>query len=117
MTVIAIQTLYQGDTCDLPFEVQDHNCAPQDLTGAIIRWALADPANLALPIVQKTIGNGITTIDAVAGRIIVTLQPVDTSGLAGTYRQELEVTLPSGATYTYAQGPIIIKPTIYPDGA
>jgi hypothetical protein len=114
MTVLAIQTIYQGDTANLDFIVQDYDGSVQNLTDCEVRWALSDPADLSTALIEKEDGDGISVIDAANGRLTVTLTAGDTSELSGTYRHELEITLPSGATYTFAQGPLIIKPTVYP---
>lgn len=113
MSKLPIATVYQGDTARLSFEAQDSTGAPEDLTGCAIRWALSATDDIGTPVLTKASDEGITVLDAEAGRLVVTITAgeLDTPG---TYTQELEITLPSGATYTYGQGPLIVKPTALP---
>jgi hypothetical protein len=113
MSQLPITTIYQGDTARLDFEAQEPDGSVRDLTDCEIRWAYSDPADLGTPLLEKTQEDGITILEAAAGRCAVTIDAgeLDTPG---TYVHELELTLPSGLTYTYAQGPLIIKPTVYP---
>lgn len=113
MSRLQITSVYQGDTARLPFEAQDTTGAPEDLTGCSIRWALSATDDIASPVLTKTSDEGILVLDAEAGRLVVVINAgeLDTPG---TYTQELEITLPSGATYTYGQGPLIVKPTALP---
>lgn len=113
MSKLQITSVYQGDTAQLPFEALDATGAPEDLTNCSIRWAMSATDNIGSPVLTKTSDEGITVIDAEAGRLVVTITAgeLDTPG---NYTQELEITLPSGATYTYGQGPLIVKPTALP---
>jgi hypothetical protein len=105
--------IYQGDTAQFDFLVLDTDGSPQDLSTVTLRWAMSDPDELDVPILEKTDGDGITITDAVNGRCVV-MVPAGEIATAGTFMQELEVTLSGGATYTYGQGPLIVKPTVYP---
>lgn len=116
MSKLQITSVYQGDTARLPFEAQDTTGAPENLEGCSIRWALSKPEAIDSPVLTKTSENGILVLDAAAGRLVVTISAgeLDTPG---QYVQELEITLPSGETYTYGQGPFIVKPTVLPEQA
>jgi hypothetical protein len=113
MSQLPITTVYQGDSLRLDFIVQDYDGAPLSLDGCNIRWGMADPTAIDSPILEKSDEDGITVLSASAGRLVVQIAAgeLDTPG---TYTHELEVTLPSGASHTYAQGPLIVKPTVYP---
>lgn len=116
MSQLPITTVLQGDTVRLPFAVQDYNGAAQDLTGCEIRWGYADLGTSPTPLLTKTDVDGVTIADAGAGllQVNVAAGELDTPG---TFTQELEITLPSGPTYTYAQGLLVVKPTVYPEQA
>ena len=113
MSRLPITSVYQGDTARLPFEALDASGSPEDLTECDIRWAMSNPSEMATPVLTKTLGEGIVVLNAEGGRILVEIAAgeLDTPG---TYTQELEIPLPSGATYTYGQGPLIVKPTVMP---
>lgn len=113
MSKLQITSVYQGDTARLPFEALDAQGAPENLDGCSIRWALSKPEAIDSPVLTKTTDNGITVTDAAAGRLVVIINAgeLDTPG---QYVQELEITLPSGETYTYGQGPFIVKAAALP---
>lgn len=112
MTTLAQYAVYQGDTANLDFLVLDSSGEPQDLTNATVRWAMSDPEEIDTPILEKAEGDGITVTDATAGRCTVTI-PAGELDTPGTYVHEIEITI-GGATYTYGQGPLIVRETVYP---
>lgn len=112
MSALPQVAAYQGDTLPLDFLVLDYDGNPQDLTSATIRWAMSDPDEMDTPILEKSEGSGITVTDATAGRCTVTV-PAGELDTPGTYVHELEITI-GGATYTYGQGPLIVRETVYP---
>lgn len=114
MSKLQITSVYQGDTARLPFEALDTTGAPENLEGCSIRWAMSATDDIGSPVLTKTSDEGITVLDAEAGRLVVTITAgeLDTPG---TYTQELEITLPSGDTHTYGQGPLIVKPAVLPE--
>ena len=114
MSQLGITTLYQGDTAKLAFAVQAANGSAQSLTGATVRWGYADPDAPATRLLEKTSGDaGISVIDESGGLIQVNIDAGELED-AGSYIQELDVTYASGETYTYAQGPFVIKAAVYP---
>lgn len=113
MTQLKTHTVYQGDTVVLDFLVLQASGAPQNLSTVTLRWAMSDPDEIDTPILQKSEGDGIEVTDASAGRCTVTI-PAGEIDAPGNYIQELEVELASGATYTFGQGTLIVKPTVYP---
>ena len=114
MSKLQITAVFQGDSVKLPFEALTDKGAPENLDGCSIRWALSKPEAIDSPVLTKTSENGILVLDAAAGRLVVIINAgeLDTPG---QYVQELEITLPSGETYTYGQGPFIVKPTALPE--
>lgn len=113
MTALPMRSIYQGDTEQIEFLVLDHTGDPQDLTNITLRWAMSDPDELDTPILEKSEGAGITITDPENGRCYV-LIPAGELSTPGTFIHELEGTHSGGATYTYGQGTIIVRPTVYP---
>lgn len=105
--------IYQGDSDRLEFRLLDSNGAPEDLTNVTLKWGLSDPDEIDTPILEKTEGSGITVTDAAEGRCYVTISAGDLD-TPGTYTHELEGAHASGATYTYGQGTLIVRPTVFP---
>jgi len=116
MSKLQITAVFQGDSVKLPFEALTDKGAPENLDGCSIRWALSKPEAIDSPVLTKTSENGILVLDAAAGRLVVIINAgeLDTPG---QYVQELEITLPTGETYTYGQGPFIVKATVLPEQA
>ena len=104
---------YQGDTVPMGFTVLDYDGTAQNLTSCSIRWGYATYDAQDTPLLVKTQLDGITILDAAAGRLLVNIDAgeLDTPG---TYVHELELTLPTGSTYTYGQGIFVVKPAVYP---
>lgn len=113
MTVFQTTTCYQGDTLSLDFLLLDEGGAPEDLSNMTLRWAMSSRDEISVPILEKSESSGIVIVGPTEGRCRVTISAGDLSE-AGTYLHEIEGTNESGATYTYGQGLLIVKPTIYP---
>lgn len=113
MTQLKTHTVYQGDTVILDFLVLQASGSPQNLSTVTLRWAMSDPDEIDTPILQKSEGDGIEVTDASAGRCTVTI-PAGEIDTVGNYIHELEVEFANGTTYTYGQGTLIVKPTVYP---
>ena len=113
MSALPQYSAYQGDTARLDFLVLDYTGTAQNLATVTLRWALSDPDEMDVPILEKAAGDGIEITDAAAGLCTVTI-PAGELDTPGTFVHELEVTLAGGATYTYGQGPFIVRPTVYP---
>lgn len=118
MSKLPQATVYQGDTVRLQFQALTPQGSPENLVGCRVRWALSDPGSISSPVLTKSSDEegDMTIVDAAAGRLIVNIAAgeLDTPG---QYVQELEITLPSGETYTYGQGPFIVKPAVLPEQA
>lgn len=99
----------RGDTAVYAFAVTMDGSA-LDLTGATVvfsaKRALADSAAL----ITKTIGNGLTLIDAEGGRVDLTFNPADTRDLEAplTLDWDLEVTEASGYVSTPMTGTLLL---------
>jgi uncharacterized membrane protein len=96
-------TMYAGDSKTLAVTVRDADNVVVDLSGYTITWALSASVYDAEPLVSKTIGSGITVVDAAAGRFNVTIDPDDTADLRGAYYFEAEIVL-SGSVTTVLTG-------------
>ena len=75
-------SLYSGDSMQLNASIVDENNAPVDLTGATIKWVLA---NDTATVLSKSIGNGITITNAAQGQCAIAITSVDTQILSGSY--------------------------------
>lgn len=86
-------TMYQGDTKILEVTVKDEAGAVVNIADTTIRWQLAKTARSAEALIAKeTGGDGITIVDAAAGRFDVAIDPEDTVDLsARAYYHEAEV--------------------------
>lgn len=113
MSRIDLGTFYQGDTVQLNFVVQDEDGNAVDLTNATVKWGLAATSAIATPVLTKTSDDDITITDAEAGECSVLIDQGDLDD-DGAFYHELEVTLAGGESYTYAQGNVLILPTVYP---
>lgn len=113
MTALPTTTCYQGDTVALDFLLLDESGNPEDLDELDLRWAMSARDELDVPILQKDSDSGITVLDATGGRCRVIVAAGDLA-TAGTFLHEIEGTTGTGSTYTYGQGLLIVKPTIYP---
>jgi len=110
MTVANLGTMYAGDTLVVNFTVQQPTRQAQDLTDCTIRWAVARD-RCSGPVLTKTVGSGITVLNAAQGRCQAKISKGELTE-PGQYLHELEVTLPNGDSYTYATGPLVVRPAI-----
>jgi hypothetical protein len=100
--------LYSGSTWEFDASLHDAACAPLDLTGAGIAWNLYDGTRAVR--IALVIGDGITVINATGGLCKITVGADLTAALAqGTYRDEIVVTLATGAITTQAVGTIMCQ--------
>lgn len=101
-----------GDTRTVQATVEQSAGAPFNLTGAAIKWqvfAMSGGTFTGSPIISKSVGSGITITNAAGGIFQISLASADTTGLAGTYYHEAEVTMPGGIVHTALTGTITIK--------
>jgi len=116
MTTTNIAGYVAGDTLRARFLVRTpDNSGPQDLTGATVIWRATDmPTKGGVPgavKVTRTAGAGITLTD-IAGGVVDLFVARGLLKWVQNYFHELEVTLPSGESYTPATGQIVAAPAI-----
>lgn len=110
-------TATRGDTirievaCTRPDE--DGVQQPIDITDSTLwftaKKGIAD-ADAATTTIQKTSGDGIEVLDAVAGTALITLDPADTDGLTvkTTYLADVELVEADETVTTIASGKLVI---------
>lgn len=105
--------LFRGDHIILEAAISQAKKA-LTITGYAI-WFTAKP-NISLPdggsgVIQKTIGNGITVIDAIEGKIRITILPADTAGinLETKYECDVQVKSPTNEIFTVARGTVTVS--------
>lgn len=86
-------TLFAGNARKLVVSVvNDDTGEPEDLTEVELHWqasrGTATKFSLT-PVLTKSIGSGITVIDAINGELEIMLDADDTENLSGTYYHEL----------------------------
>lgn len=97
--------MHKGDTRTVTVAVVDDDDIAVDLTGATVKWAVANTPTSATLISKQTGGLGISVTDAVGGVFVITILPADTSSLrARTYYHEAQVTDGSGVVSTVLTG-------------
>ena len=110
---LPIRTAYQGDTVFIDFDIVEPDGSRLDLTGTTVKWSMSDPDNLNSPLLTKTSPTSITLLSPTNGVCRVVIDAGDLA-TPGTYVQEIEVEQTTGVTYTYGQGPLVVKPTVIP---
>ena len=93
--------LYQGDTLDVKFTIEDEDDSPVDLTGWSVRFRV-----FGTDILKSSAVAGEITITSVAGGIAtVHLIPADTTGLTQGYKYVYDGEIYNDEiVYTFAQG-------------
>ena len=99
----------QGETRILEVTVYDEVGAIVNLLGATARFGFANAGKPWTTIESKTIGDGITVIDATNGVLQVKLDDVDTQGRHGKYVFELDMTDAQSNVSTILVGEFTIK--------
>ena len=103
---------FSGDTKILTVFVKDKNNNPVDLTNATITLNIYQATNLN-PILIKTLGSGITLINAVGGELEIKFNPSDTSELrVKDYPFNIRVVFVNGRVYTIIKDIIKLKSII-----
>lgn len=109
-------SIYSGNDALLQLTVNDESGNPIDLSGALaLIWALAKTARAAVPLVEKTLGAGVTIIDAVNGRADITVDAEDIEPLSGTYYHEVRLTNIAGKKVTVTFGTVTIPVNLIRD--
>jgi hypothetical protein len=109
MSSTPLGVIRQGDSLDLQFLCQTSSGAPEVLTGATLVWSLARVIDRGRPVLTKT----PVVTDAAGGVCRVSIDAGDLA-TPGTYYHELEIILATGASATYADGTLIVEPSIRP---
>jgi hypothetical protein len=83
--------MVQGDTKTIEVTVEDPTGTVVDLTGAVsIRWKMAKSVTATVTL-AKSVGSGISVVDAEEGRFDIALATGDTESLSGGFYHEAEV--------------------------
>lgn len=94
LPVLSDDKLYRGDTIRIYMTLMDGDSA-QDLTDFEELWFTAKKVitdnDAAATTIQKTLGDGIEVLDAVEGRILITLDPADTANNTDTQKYVCDV--------------------------
>lgn len=92
--------LYRGDTWMRGWALKNPAKQPIDLSGATARLHLRSQAKAL--IYAATTTNGCIIVDAVAGKLALTVAAsVTATWQPGTYKFDLEITYPDGTVTTY----------------
>ena len=112
-------TMFAGDTKRLMFSITSGPPAnaPLDISDATVTWQ-ASRGNTTrfskVPVLTKTIGNGVEVTDELSGNLTVELLPADTASLAGTYYHELQITDAAGDVATAFAGEFKVLRNLIP---
>lgn len=105
-------TMHSGDNVLLEVTLLDENDAVVPLSGAAIDWALAKRKGKSgfshSVLASKSLGSGITIIDAPSGRFDIGVGPADTDGLKGDFYYETQVLDSAGRVSTVLVGTITV---------
>ena len=92
---------FAGDDKTIQFTInQAGTTTAQDLTGVTINFRMIKPGNVTI---DKSVGSGITVIDAEAGRCNVQIDSADTSDITTTTTIEYELQLAIAGKYDTVQ--------------
>lgn len=106
--------IYAGNDVKLDISLTDSVNDPVDLTGAIVRWALASAYDPGLALVTKSslVSGQVTITDAASGLVQVNLTSMDTASLGGQpYVHEAEIIDTINAKMTVLTGTMTIIKT------
>lgn len=103
-------TMFAGDTKELIISVTTPDGKTVNLTGATLKWALkaggGAPVNALL---KQSPSGGIVISDALGGVFRVTLNPVDTRNLTGSFAHIGELTDSGGNLSTILTGTMTLQ--------
>jgi hypothetical protein len=107
------QSFQQGDTWQIQGNLSYADGSPFDLnTGAFVEWGLQDSAGAT--VIVLTLGAGIEVIDPNAGTLLITMTPLQSSGIAvGDYADQLRAIDPLGYVSTQWYGPINVYASFF----
>ena len=98
--------VHQRNDKILKVTVIDENGGALDLNGASLVFAVDRIG------IRKSLEDGITVIDAEAGRVEIEITHADTDAPRGAYRLELLITDTDGHRYTAATGVLTVLPSL-----
>lgn len=108
----------RGDDEIYEFSIKQADGSPLNLTGLSI-WFTVKPSfehTDAEALAQRSVGNGITVVDAAAGRCDVTLLAAATAGLSGARAARLvwdcQIKDATGLIQTVDGGQLIVDPDV-----
>lgn len=109
---------WQGDDIDIYIEVVGYDGLALDLTDCLVTWGLGSVTTAPATLIKTTANPAqIEMLSVIEGRIVVHLDPADTEGLSGPWRQELQLTDAFGSIETVMVGTVMInKASIKPTG-
>jgi len=106
----AYNAFFRGDTIKLAVQVFDETGTVLDLTDAVILSTWKELECYIEPVLELSLGSGITIVDAPNGRIEILVTPEQSAAfLITSYIFDVEVTLPGGAVGTVIKERIDIK--------
>jgi hypothetical protein len=88
--------LTSGDYFEINANIFDKKGNPKDVSGFTFQWTMN--------AIIKTIGNGITIVDGINGKIQIVLTTEDTKNFYGTYEHRVVMTDVSGHSTTVLKG-------------
>ena len=105
---MSLTKAFSGDSIILKFNAVDEYGDVINLTGATLKWQLAQNAT-ATPLLTKTVGAGITVTNASGGLFEVRLSFFETRTLSpGNFYHEVELTTSGGDKYTIFNGALVL---------
>lgn len=114
---MSILYVTRGDDEIYELTLRQANGQPLNLTGAGLWFTVkrSHQETDAQAVVRKTIGQGITVVDAAAGRADVRLLPADTAALPGqrlTLVWDCQVKDAAGLVSTADSGQLVVEPDV-----
>ena len=106
MSLIKISS---GDNLDIVYTIVDENDAIVDLTGGSITWRALVSATNTTAIAAKSVSSGVALTDPTNGIATVSLDPVDTTSLKGTYILDGEFVDSASNVYTFERGGLEVQ--------
>src|SRR4051812_42135145 len=99
---------FVGEDKTLLFTVLDSAKAAVNVTGWAIEWVFGRNPDMP-PLFKKTIGAGITVLDAAQGRLSVTIAAADTTGLRDATYYHTLWRVDTGTHAVLSYGPATLK--------
>ncbi|HEY0820258.1 MAG TPA: hypothetical protein VGD46_15845 [Rhizobacter sp.] len=107
-------SIYEGNDHVLAVQVMQ-GASPLNLAGiTAAKFWLAKKVSSPSPLVEKTLGAGVTVTDAAQGRLEIALANADTRPLKGSLYCELELVNADGRRATVMVGTVTVVPTVIP---